>query len=108
MAQGLVTIVDRPYEHNISAAGRSAGWNRRGIFYSDVLAQTQAVIPNSKQPMLEHYADFVPEELPVLLHRYYFGLEQLVDFYPGPQSMLFLEHKAAGVVNLCSYGVTSH
>ncbi len=144
LAQGLVTIVDRPYERNIRAAGLSlswedvqikklrgiaaetrvrvirmlakegtnriqmvgwdaltemtpawlvdeirAGWDRRGIFYEDVLAQTRAVIPHAERPVLERYAEFVLDELPVLLHLYYFGCEQLVDFYPGPQSMLF-------------------
>jgi hypothetical protein len=144
LAHGLVTIVDRPYERNLRAAGRGsawehaeieklgrisaetrvrvirtlakegagqiqllgwdalaemtpswlvdeirAGWNRRGIFYADVLAQTRAVIPAAEQPVLERYAEFILEELPVLLHLYYFGREQLVDFYPGPQSMLF-------------------
>ncbi len=144
LAQGIVTVVDRPYERNLSAAGHSsareraeieklrriaeetrvrvtriltgegsgkirligwdsmaemtpvwlfdeirAGWNRRGTFYADVLAQTQTVIQCTEQRMLERYAEFILEELPVLLHLYYFRHEQLVDFYPGPMPMLF-------------------
>jgi hypothetical protein len=149
MAQGLVTVVDRPYELNLRAAGRGpawehaeieklrriaaetrirvtrmlakerasrielldwntleevtpawltdeihAGWNRRGIFYADVLAQTQTVIPETEQPLLERYAEFMIDELPVLLYLYYFGCEQVVDFYPGPQPLLFWKLEA--------------
>jgi len=144
LAQGLVTIVDRPYERNISATGRGPGWehaeieklrriaaetrvrvmrmlakegagqiqlldwsalaemtpawlvdeirrgwNRRGPFYEDILSETRAVIPSIEKSKLERYAEFVLEELPVLLHLYYFSGEQVVDFYPGPPPKLF-------------------
>jgi len=144
LAQGLVTIVDRPYERNISAAGRGphwehaeitklrriaaethvrvtrmltkeragkiqlldwsvlsemtpawlvdeirSGWDRRGLFYEDVLSETAAVIQNMEKFGLERYAEFILAELPVLLQLYYFSREQLVDFYPGPPPMLF-------------------
>jgi hypothetical protein len=143
LASGLVTIVDRPYESNLRAAGRGwaweyveinklwriaaekrrsvvralakegkgriqiidwdaltkmtpgwlfkeirAGWDRRGLFHADVLAHTRESIPDAEQA-LEGYAEFVLEELPVLLHLYYFRYEKVVDFYPGPQPPLF-------------------
>ncbi len=65
-----------------------AGWDRRGLFHADVLAHTRERFPDAEQA-LEGYAEFVLEELPVLLHLYYFGYEQVVDFYPGPQPPLF-------------------
>jgi hypothetical protein len=143
LASGLVTIVDRPYECNVRAAGRGctwesveidklwhiaaekrrsliralakqrtggielvdwdalakmtpewlveeirAAWDRRGLFHQDVLAHTRERFPDAKHA-LEGYAEFVLHELPVLLHLYYFGYEQVVDFYPGPQPPLF-------------------
>jgi hypothetical protein len=143
LAWGLMTIVDRPYECNLRAAGRGwawehveinklsriaaekrrslmralakerkggiqfidwaaltkmtpewlfkeirTGWDRRGLFHADVLAQTRERFPDAEHA-LEGYTDFVLEELPVLLHLYYFGYEQVVDFYPGPQPPLF-------------------
>jgi len=143
LASGLVTIVDRPYECNVRAAGggwawecaeidklrriaaekrRSlnralakerkggielvdwdvlakmtpewlveeirAAWDRRGLFHRDVLAHTRERFPDAKHA-LEGYAEFVLQELPVLLHLYYFGYEQVMDFYPGPQPLLF-------------------
>lgn len=65
-------------------------WEKRGRFYADVLAQTGTVIPTKPAPdALERYAEFLLEELPVLLHCYYFRPEEVVDVYPGPQPVLF-------------------
>lgn len=67
-----------------------AAWERRGRFYADVLAQSGTVFPTKLPPdALESYAEFLIEELPVLLHRYYFRPEEVVDVYPGPQPALF-------------------
>lgn len=65
-----------------------AGWKRRGLFHADVLAHTRERFPDAEHA-LEGYAEFLLEELPVLVHLYYFGHEQIVDFYPGPQPPLF-------------------
>ena len=70
--------------------GIRAAWERRGRFYADVLAQSRAVLPSVPAgDALESYAEFLLEELPVLLHRYYQHPEEVVDIYPGPQPALF-------------------
>lgn len=70
--------------------GIRAAWGRRGRFHADVLAQSRAILPHAPAPVaLERYAEFLLEELPVLLHRYYFRPDEVVDVYPGPQPAVF-------------------
>jgi ribosomal protein S18 acetylase RimI-like enzyme len=72
------------------ARGIRTAWRRRGRFHADVLAQSRAVLPNAPAAVaLESYAEFLLEELPVLLHRYYFRPDEVVDVYPGPQPVVF-------------------
>jgi len=72
------------------ARGIRAAWERRGRFHADVLAQSRAILPNAPASVvLECYAEFLLEELPVLLHHYYFRPDEVVDVYPGPQPAVF-------------------
>jgi ribosomal protein S18 acetylase RimI-like enzyme len=67
-----------------------AAWERRGRFHAGLLAQSRAILPNEPAPEeLERYAEFLLEELPVLLHLYYFRDREVVDVYPGPNPPVF-------------------
>lgn len=64
-------------------------WNQRGSFYRHIRAQTASVLLDTSDDQIDDYAEFMLEELPVLLQLYYFSEAPLADAYPGPQPDLF-------------------
>jgi hypothetical protein len=69
-------------------------WEEKKVFYRDIRNQTAAVIKNVADGELDAYAEFLLEEIPVLLHQYYFGQAEVVDIYPGAQQELFWKIEA--------------
>jgi hypothetical protein len=77
--------------------GIRAAWARRGRFHADVLAHVRSVVPAlPADDTAEPWAEFLLEELPVLLAVYYGGGRAVVDVYPGPQPPLFWRIEAGG------------
>jgi|GEM_PF-2129203 len=64
-------------------------WNQRGSFYEHIRAQTASVLLDTSDDQIDGYAEFMLEELPVLLQLYYFSEAAMADAYPGPQPDLF-------------------
>lgn len=70
----------------------------KGLFYNQVLHQVSISRRVSfESEKLEHYAEFVLSELPVLSHAFYALPQGVVDFYPGEDSSQFYDTVKSGL-----------